>query len=412
MIPFKIKLQSFKAFKDEATLNVKPLTLIYGHNQAGKSTLLRLLGLISDSMQPNAGPLDLTSPSLRGAVFKEMGWLGPNGYSITPRFSITEGANETSPMVSLQYAEDDGLTVNRVEMTHGENGDKFKVSLDKILSRSSNLFSASYAGKYKGKEWVGDLNFSSFIPSGLPEEAAKIAESVDVLLSPLKNMQWLRANRLADIASTDRKVRCCKSDGSDLATILRGEQQLAILSSVTDWFARQDGIGNKVMIAGASGDEKFYIGAAGRGDLPAHFAGEGVRALLPILLCAAWAESKDESAPSMLAVEEPEAHLHPTLQVELFDRLIATVQSGIPVVLETHSVYILRAMQVAVLEGRLSAQQVGLHWVNQGGDGAASVRAIDISDDAVLHGWLPLVFEREQQLAHKIIDLRWQKGRS
>jgi predicted ATPase len=114
----------------------------------------------------------------------------------------------------------------------------------------------------------------------------------------------------------------------------------------------------------------------------------------------------------MLAIEEPEAHLHPTVQVALFDRLVETIGSGIPVMLETHSVYLLRAMQVALLEGRLSPDQVGLYWVDQNTDGASSVTAIGIDQDAILSGWRPDVFEKEQELSHKILDLRWQRGDS
>ena len=111
-----------------------------------------------------------------------------------------------------------------------------------------------------------------------------------------------------------------------------------------------------------------------------------------------------------LAVEEPEAHLHPTLQVALFDQLVDTVRTGIPVVLETHSGYLLRAMQVALLDGRLTPAQVGLHWVGQGSDGASTVTGIDIEADATLMNWRPDLFEKEQELAHRIFDLRWQRA--
>jgi predicted ATPase len=138
-----------------------------------------------------------------------------------------------------------------------------------------------------------------------------------------------------------------------------------------------------------------------------------MRALLPILLCACWAErgrlDGDSNAPSLLAVEEPEAHLHPHLQVALFRRLLDTVRAGVPVVLETHSVYVLRAMQIAVLRGQLDPAQIGLHWVGQDADGAAAVTPVEVHADATLSGWRPLTFEQEQELAHEILDLRWKR---
>lgn len=43
---FTLKLRAFRTFRDEAALEVRPLTLLYGFNQAGKSSLLRVLALL------------------------------------------------------------------------------------------------------------------------------------------------------------------------------------------------------------------------------------------------------------------------------------------------------------------------------------------------------------------------------
>lgn len=411
MFPFSIKLKSYRAFRDEASLNVRPLTLLYGQNQAGKSTLLRLLALLADSMQPNAGPLDLDSPSLRGAVFKELGWMGRGSISLTPEFNIVAETAEPSPRLRIQFADEKGLIVNRLDLTEGPKGDKFRVSLASNSRRSGKEFFATFAGKYKGADWSGDLLFDSYIPQNLPADAEKIAEKIKLLLKPLEKLQWLRANRLVDGTSTDRPVRCCKPDGSDLAAMLSGAYEKTILENAIEWFSKQEGLGNDIAISpGNSGRPQMVIGALGKERLPLHLAGEGIRSLLPILLTACWSESDDGNRPSMLAIEEPEAHLHPTLQVALFDRLLKTISAGVPVVLETHSVYILRAMQVAVLEGRIAAKDVGLHWVSQGNDGAATVDKITVEKDASLTGWRPFVFEKEQELAHRIVDLRWKLG--
>ncbi len=196
-----------------------------------------------------------------------------------------------------------------------------------------------------------------------------------------------------------------------LPSLLNNPGGQSLLKTVSSWLAGQEGLGNGISIRqDSSGRPEFVHGARGREYLPLFLAGEGIRALLPIVVCACWAETKNAAAPSMLAVEEPEAHLHPTVQVALLDRLIETVQAGIPVVLETHSVYLLRAIQVAVLEKRLTPEDIGLYWVEQGKDSASTVKKIEISPDATLSGWPPDVLEKEQELAHRIFDLRWTRG--
>jgi predicted ATPase len=67
-------------------------------------------------------------------------------------------------------------------------------------------------------------------------------------------------------------------------------------------------------------------------------------------------------------------------------------------------------MQLAVLEGRLSPQEVGLYWVNQAANGAANVETVTVNEDATLQNWRPDVFEKEQELAQRIMALRWQQG--
>lgn len=46
----------------------------------------------------------------------------------------------------------------------------------------------------------------------------------------------------------------------------------------------------------------------------------------------------------VLIIEEPEAHLHPAMQVELVRQLAAVVKSGIRIILTTHSEWVLEAL--------------------------------------------------------------------
>lgn len=404
---FTLKLQAYRSFRDETVIDIRPLTLLYGFNQAGKSTLLRLLALLADSLQPGAGPLDLQSPALRGASFKELGHLGrePN---LSPWLTVVAPGPQADPTFKIQFSENDGLVVNRLYLTPGPDGDKFKVDLANVAGRVGNGMHGSYEGLYRGKDWKGDLDFDSLFPKVLPEDAHLLAQAVRAALAPLERLQWLDANRLAGSGET-RRVLCCRPDGEDLPALLRSEPGPAVLETASNWLGKQEGLGEELSLrSDPTGRQQFVHRGFGREALPLALAGEGLRALLPILLCALWAETRAPGAPTMLAIEEPEAHLHPTLQLALFDRLVETVRAGTPVVLETHSVYLLRAMQLAVLEGRLTPAQIGLHWVDQGQDGVSTVAAIGIGADATLTGWRPDLFENEQDLAHRILDLRWK----
>lgn len=223
---------------------------------------------------------------------------------------------------------------------------------------------------------------------------------------PFHRIQWFHANRLTEWnAEWDKRaIRCCSRTGSDLPDRLTGKKE--ILNNASEWLNRT--IQEELEIQSDSqGKKRFQLRKTGLEARGVHLAGEGVRSLLPILLSACWAEFGQEDSPTMLAIEEPESHLHPTIQIELFNRLLETVEAGIPVILETHSIYILRALQLAILEGKIASEKVRLYWFEQDTEGAAFLETIQIGDDAIFRNWRPGVFEEEQNLSRKIVDKRW-----
>lgn len=67
-----VRLQNYRAFVREVSVSLRPLTLVFGYNSAGKSALLRALPLIAESIQSKTGPLAF-GPAARGSTsFKEI----------------------------------------------------------------------------------------------------------------------------------------------------------------------------------------------------------------------------------------------------------------------------------------------------------------------------------------------------
>lgn len=403
---FSIDLKSFRAFRERTTVDFRPLTLFYGHNQAGKSTLLRLLPLLADSIYERQGPLHLHSAALASPLFSELGHISKDGIPRPPMLCLKTDRSGKAAL-ELQYGDEAGLIVNRLRLSEpGHN--VLDVAWAETLNQRGNLTTAKYQGILRGIEWRGDLQFDSMIPLGLPEQVEHLIVQLQQSLAPLQRVQWLRANRIRTANQVVPPIRCCAADAADIASCMSEQVRKQVLDQAAAWLMTQDDLADRLMI---DRQNQLLLGTPGRIELPLYLAGEGVRSLIPILLCACWAESQEPRAPSMLAIEEPEAHLHPHLQVALFDRLLQSVSQGIPVVLETHSVYLLRALQLAILEQKISPDEVALYWVEQE-KGQASIKEIEIKPNATLHNWRPDVFEKEQELAQRILERRWQMGGS
>src|SRR5690554_5582166 len=69
----RFSIKNYRGFKQPATLTLRPLTLLFGYNSAGKSALARFLPLLSDSVQAaHSSLIDFSSTSIRGARLRTL----------------------------------------------------------------------------------------------------------------------------------------------------------------------------------------------------------------------------------------------------------------------------------------------------------------------------------------------------
>ena len=243
------------------------------------------------------------------------------------------------------------------------------------------------------------------LPTGLPPTAARRLATVRKAFDCLERVQWLAAAR-PGMSESLRPTRCCRPDGADLPNILLDRKDIVELASA--WLSGPSSLGESVSVGkDAAGAPRLEFRRTGNESLPIHLSGEGAHWLLPILFCACWAELGEVDGPTMLAIEELEARLHPNLQIALLERLLKTVSVGVPCVLETHSIYLLRRAQLAVVKGELAPEDLAIYWVEREGH-AAAVRQISVEADGTLLGWNPETFEEEQQLSREIFENRWK----
>jgi hypothetical protein len=73
-----ISTTRYRSFAKRTTLELRPLTLLYGGNSAGKSALLRLLPLLADSLREGASsPLDLSGLAGNNGAYRDIVWKRP-----------------------------------------------------------------------------------------------------------------------------------------------------------------------------------------------------------------------------------------------------------------------------------------------------------------------------------------------
>ncbi|NVZ11739.1 hypothetical protein HW932_21050, partial [Allochromatium humboldtianum] len=115
----ELSTAGYRSFPDRLDLDLRPLTLFYGRNNAGKSTALRLLPILADSVADAAtSPFDISRvagpdasfldvPTRIGAVRRkqitlELGWTDAAGGGCRDKF-VLKYIDEADQTIVTQY---------------------------------------------------------------------------------------------------------------------------------------------------------------------------------------------------------------------------------------------------------------------------------------------------------------------
>ena len=72
--------------------------------------------------------------------------------------------------------------------------------------------------------------------------------------------------------------------------------------------------------------------------------------------------SDHESGNPLILIENPEVHLHPSGQAQMGEFLADAAHSGVQIIVETHSDHVLNGIRRTVKAGRISADDVAIHF--------------------------------------------------
>lgn len=135
--------------------------------------------------------------------------------------------------------------------------------------------------------------------------------------------------------------------------------------------------------------------------------GSGLRQLLWPLTALAAAEPG-----SLVAIEEPEIHLHPAAQGRLCDLLCEVVrEQGKRVLLTTHSEHIVMAFLTAVARGRLASENLALYSFSSDENGGVRSEALSVDERGMVAGGLKGFFEASlDELASYLSALASSEG--
>ncbi len=429
-----IKLANFRAFQDEISVRIRPITVLIGRNSAGKSSLIKFLLMLRQTLESQGDSFFATD----GEHVKLGTWLDLRNSQTRARgqredycrFNITVETDDLPPPEiqamwsvmsrgSVVSTEPDSLMVNfRVP--------KRPVRAEAPKATFTIAGAVHYGNRFKYGRHVVDgrvekkLIFRKRADSLASVGFLRFAERTDSLNTLLEGVvaerfldglrqEFLVPRHLSPIREESQQVvqtgspppRDVGHRGEyampHLANILTNSEEAAAKFIVkhTAAVAKVD----KVTFSHKLSALVTHIKARNmetQGVCSLADFGFGVSQCLPIFVQGAMHHRRQ-----LLIIEQPEAQLHPTAQLDMGD-FFADLwnQRQVPSLIETHSANIILRLRKLVSKGELRAEDISIAFFTlgrrpnkrAGTHEAVVVKNIDIRPDGNMDKGLPMEF--------------------
>lgn len=372
-----ISFARYKAFSERQDLELRPITLLFGFNSAGKSAALRILPVLAAAMKARSpgkavpSVFDYATPAIRGASFLDL--LNSNHPGGAMEFGLEW------PDAKLQFSVRDG----------GQSEGEF-VSTYNFANRQGNI-EVQLGGD---ADWSHDVIGIDGIKTGLAT-----FDGLEVLLgSQVAGQVDLKSDanaRLDEFSSSVHWLGSIRSrpprfyfygpgtsiliaeDGAGTAEALRASALAndGVSDAVSAWLEKACGCHLSFLETGGqvvSGRNLYpfrLTSLASSATVSVQDVGEGIAQALPVVTLVQQAKFGVLGERPILAIEQPELHLHPRASVILSDEIVQCIADGSKAVhvIETHSESVLLSVQTAIVDGRLNASEVIVYWVTEKG---------------------------------------------
>ncbi len=390
-----LTVEKYKCFERRQTFELRPITVLLGRNNSGKSALARLPLLLRTGLNTDSeAPLERESLGieLAGDFTDLIYGQRPHGkVTFGLRFgsveieSTVQNVDEYQIQVVSEFrahSRDDGSDFHAIWnlddprrptwSSSGFGGDSIEVtfrgllpllSSQELTGRSSRLFREGL--DYPDVRYVGPFRDRPQrfyrLPSRAPATVGVLGEDAPHILAD-------------DISRGDGGLLVAVND------YLRRELPGWLLE-----VDRRTSLYSLVLTSDADATVRVNLADTGT----------GLAQVLPILVQRTMDEMHPPSSSVLEIVEQPELHLHPAAHAALADLYIAgTAGDRCRFLIETHSETFVLRLRRRVAQGQISPEQVALYYVEHDGS-SADVRRIELDEFGNVENWPDGIFSED-----------------
>jgi AAA ATPase domain len=417
----RMSLTNYRCFAQGIDVELRPLTIVLGKNNSGKSALVRAPVLCNTGIHTDSpAPLDLD----------RLGQEGPQSftdliYGFRPHGSIAISLlfdSTPTPLLlnaTVQHLDEyETQVLTSLQLRQGEAVAKF----DWIPADPPE--NIRYSIEYDGRHYENiRVSFTGMLPSGdlqleasnglslfLYRTSADIQQQFPVIryFGPFRDrpgaLYRLPARMPADLGASGEYAAAALASDSV-------RQQGQLLRQVND-LLQPELSGWKLNVVERAGMYAITLRFKDDDSLTVNLTdvGTGVAQVLPILVQRGIDILNPPSAPVLEIVEQPELHLHPAAHGGLADVYInAAKLPNTRFIIETHSETFLLRVRRRIAEGSLDPQMLAVYFL-ESTEGAATARPISVAEDGSLDYWPTGVFSEDYEEARALTKAQSVRG--
>jgi predicted ATPase len=425
-----LRIKNFKAWKDTGEVRLAPITVFFGGNSAGKTSLLQFLLMLKQTAESSdrrrvLNPGDsytavelgtfqdlIFEHDLRRKLEFHLSWSVPKPIQFTDTVNQTDYAGDILDFSASIVSQDEVQFV-----------DSFEYKLETEDASSASIRLARQNAKHEYKLTAGTYNLKRIqgrawpLPQptrfyGFPEEvqayyqnAAFTNDLVLALEQQLKRLMYL--GPLRDVPKRnypwagDAPEHVGNDGDGAIEALLAGanrkisrglnKKAYPFQEVVAGWLNRLGLLESFKATRIAKNRKEYEVrvrtpNSSKEVDLPD--VGFGISQVLPVVV-----ESFYVAPHSTVIIEQPELHLHPKVQAELADLFIEAIHSrenradrSIQFIIESHSEHFLQRLQRRIAEGELTPQDVAIYFCEAGDEGS-TLRELRVNGSGEIDGW-------------------------
>jgi predicted ATPase len=404
-----LHIKNFKAWKDTGPIRLAPLTVLFGANSAGKSSLGHLLLALQQTARSTdrkralhlgdaSSLIDLGTftdclhgHDLKQALSFEMGWTMPKAMEVRDPLQVeTRYQGDRMHLgvtLTANRAQQPEVQALRYALASGAN-EVLDVALERDEKRKFSLTSDHYGFKMAdGRKWpleepekfyrLSDTSMARYKNAGFMADFALATEAMLERISylgplrshPQRTYQW-SGDTPASVGQmgeyTVAAILAAQGEGRRLNRQV-GHHTKGFAEFIAAWLKDLGVIQDFAVRPVAPGRKEYEVLVKSHPKAPEvkiTDVGFGISQVLPALVQAFYCPPH-----STVWMEQPEIHLHPQVQAELADVFISATQArengkprDVQLIVESHSEHFLNRLQRRVAEGVVRPEDVAVYF--------------------------------------------------